>query len=384
MGVAALAPGCNREPQIAPPPPLEVVISQPVSEKIEDWDTYIGTLTAKDKVDVLARVRGEIIDVQFEEGKEIEADKLLFVIDDEPFQADLAQAKGQLATWQAKFKAADEQIAIRKPLVDKGTISKEEYINAVAAKGEATGGIETARGKIREAEINIKYCKIRSPIAGKVGRILLTKGNIVNAGGSQNLLTTVVGVDPIYVEFDVNERALQNYIELRRQQFKRDKKEVAMDLTVHMALATSIGYPYQGTIDFTDNTVDPKTGNFKVRAIFKNAKGPDGLRSLIPGESARVRVSISEPYPAILVADRAILTDQTRKYVLVVNKQKDNMVERVDITPANRVQDDGLRAVDADLKGDEWIIVDGVNRARPGAPVAPKEAPMPRRTVAAK
>ncbi len=197
LGLATVALGCNRETPLVQPPPVEVVISQPVSEKIADWDTYTGTVESKESVDIRSRVHGEIKEVLFTEGEELPAKKLLFVIDDDPFQADLKQAKGQLATWKAKLEAAEEKIKIYKPLAEKGTISKDELVQAFADKGEAIGGIDTANGKIMEAELNIRYCKIQSPIAGKVGQALLTKGNIANAGGQDNLLTTVVAVDPI-------------------------------------------------------------------------------------------------------------------------------------------------------------------------------------------
>jgi RND family efflux transporter MFP subunit len=379
LGMATGLSACNRETAVAPPNPVEVVVSKPVSEYIEDWDTYTGTVDAKESVDIRSRVRGQIMEVLFVDGEEVEAKKLLVVIDDSPFQADLKQAQGQLETWKAKLKAAEEKIAIYKPLADKGTVAKEELVQAYGAKGEALGGIETSKGKIMEANTNIKYCNIHAPIAGKIGQALLTQGNIVNPGSKESMLTTIVSVDPLYVNFYINERALLNYRKLLRQQYEREKKKGSPDLPVEMALATETGFPHKGILDFIDNKVDPATGMVKVRARFLNPKGPDGLRLLTPGLFARVRISVTDPYPAILVADRAFLSDQSLKYVLVVNKAKDNLVERVDVTVSNRLQDSGLRQVEAGLKGDEWVIVEGVNRARPGVTVNPKEAKMPHR-----
>jgi multidrug efflux system membrane fusion protein len=379
LGLGAVILGCNREPPLAEPPLVEVVISKPLSEKVVDWDTYTGEVVARGSVDVRARVRGEIKDVPFKDGDEVEAGKLLFLIDPDPFEADLKQAKGQLQTWEAKLKAAEEKIAIYEPLAKKGTVSRDELIQALAAKGEAVGGIGTAKGKVMEAEVNIGFCKIHAPVSGKTGLALLTKGNIANALGAENLLTTIVPVDPLYVDFNVNERALLKYLELMRKQFEREKKPGHDKIEVQMAVATDQGYPHNGKIDFIDNKVDSKTGSIKVRARFDNPKGPDGRRRLTPGLFARVRVPAADPYPAILVADRAVLADQSLHYVLVVNKEKGNLVERVDVVVSNRVQEDGLRVVEAGLKGDEWVIVEGVNRARPGATVKPVEAPMPRR-----
>jgi RND family efflux transporter MFP subunit len=379
LGLVTVTLGCSHEPALVQPPPVEVVISQPVKENIADWDAYTGTVEAKESVKIEARVRGQIKEVLFKEGDEIAAKTLLFEIDDSPFQADLKQAKGQVSSWEAKLKAAEEKIAIYKPLAEKQTVAKEELIQALAAKGEAIGGLATANGKVMETEVNIGFCKIHAPIAGKVGQALLTKGNIVNPAGPDNLLTTIVSVDPLYVYFYVNERAALNYQKVVRERYEKDKKDAKPDIPVDMALATDSGYPHKGVVDFIDNKVDPNTGAIKVRARFDNPKGKDGLRVLTPGLFARVRVTIAEPYPALLVIDRAILTDQNLKYVLVVNKAKNNEVVRVDITASNRLQEDGRRAVEAGLKGDEWIIVDGVNRARPGVTVSPKEAPMPGR-----
>jgi multidrug efflux system membrane fusion protein len=395
LGLAAITQGCNREPPLSQPPPVEVVISQPITnEKIEDWDIFTGTVEPKESVDIRARVRGEIMQVLFTEGEEFTEEidpktkekklRLLFVIDDAPFQADLKQAQGQLKTWQAKKEAADKSVAIYEPLAKKGTISQRELVDAIGLQGEAVGGIETSRGKIFDAETNIKYCKIYSPIAGKIGQALLTKGNIVNSGGQENLLTTVVSVDPVYVYFYVTERAFLNYQAYLQKKFEKDKKADKPVIPAEMALQTDSGFPHKGVIDFVDNRVDKSTGTFKVRGRFDNPKGPDGRRKLTAGLFARVRVSIGDAYAPILVADRAILTDQSLKYVLVVNKVRNNVVERVDVRASSRLQEDGLRAVEGGLKGDEWVIVDGVNRARPGMPVTPMEGKMPRRPIGAK
>jgi membrane fusion protein, multidrug efflux system len=386
LGLAAAVTGCNRETPVAETPPVEVVISQPVSEKVVDWDVYTGTVEAKEAVDIKSRVRGHIKEVPFKEGDEIAAGADLFTIDSDPFQADLKQAQGQQATWEAKLKLAEEKIAIYKPLADKGTVSKEELLQAFSDKSQAIGGIDAAKGKIMESELNIGFCKIKTPIAGKVGEAVLTKGNLVNASGADSLLTRVVAVDPMYVEFNVNERALLNYQKLLREKTakpgdpaKATGEAAKPKIPVELALLGDASFPYKGIVDFVDNRVDPATGSIKVRARFDNPKGPDGSRPLTSGLFARVRVTLAEPRPAMLVADRAILSDQSLKYLLVVNKEKDNVVERVDIVPANRVQESGLRAVEAGLKGAEWVIVDGVNRARPGVKVNPTEQKMPRR-----
>jgi RND family efflux transporter MFP subunit len=383
--------GCSREPPLAPTPPLEVVVSQPLPtgtkpELIADWDIYTGNVEAKDSVEVRSRVKGHVNKVEFAEGDEIPAGTELYLIDSEPFQADLKKAKGELAAAESKLSLAQEKIAFYKPLADKGSVSKEELLKVIADKGEALGNIDTAKGKILEAEQNIGYCKITAAIAGKVGAALLSKGDLVNASGSESLLTTIVAVDPMYVTVYVNERAYQRYRKLLKDKALKAPAAAKEKLKIPVELAVP-GYenfPYKGYVDFVDNRVDPATGSIKVRAKFDNPKGPDGGRPLTSGLFARVRVTLAEPAPAILLADRAILTDQSLKYVLVVNKAKNNVVERVDITASDRLQEDGRRAVEAGLKGDEWVIVEGVNRARPGVTVNPTEGKMPRRPVAGK
>ncbi|MCI0637590.1 MAG: efflux RND transporter periplasmic adaptor subunit [Gemmataceae bacterium] len=381
LAAAFVLAGCSNEPTLAPTPTIEVLVSQPVLEKIADWDVYTGTVDAKESLEVRARVRGHIKDVRFTEGEEIAAGKDLYVIDADPFQADLKQAQGQLSTWEAKLKLAEEKIAFYKPLAEKGSVSKEELLKVIADKEESIGGIATTRGKILEAELNIGYCTIKSEIAGKVGEALFTKGDLVNSSGADSLLTTIVGVDPMYVYFYVHERIYQDY---RKLLLARSAKEptppgTKLKIPVEMAIGSDPNFAYKGFVDFVDNRVDPATSSIKVRAKFDNPKGPDGRRLLTAGLFARLRITLAEPYLATLVADRAILADQSLKYVLVVNKANKNVVERVDIEPANRVQENGLRVVNAGLKGGEWVIVEGVNRARPGASVAPKDGPMPRR-----
>lgn len=382
LGLLLHLAGCTHGPALTPPPPVEVVISQPVREQIEDWDIYTGTVESKDPVEIRSLIRGEVRKVLFKEGTEIEANKLLFVIDDSPYQADLKQAKGLLLTWEARLKGAEEKIAIYEPLEKKGTIAKEELIAARTNKGEAVGSIETAQGKIMEAEVNIKRCHINSPVAGKIGAINVPQGNIVDITPTAKPLATLIPVDPLYVDFYVSQRALLLYQAYMLKQYERIKKDTSeKEIPVEMGLAEGASFPFKGIVDFADIKVDKNTGTYKVRARFPNPKGPNGMRALTPGLFARVRVAIGDPYSAVLISDRAILSDQSLKYVLVVNKQKNNDVERVDIVQSDRLQPNGLRAVESGLKGDEWIIVEGVNRARPGVAVNPKGAPMARRPL---
>ena len=384
LALAMAISGCNRNADTVKPDPVAVTIALPVSEKIVDYDVYTGTVDARESVDVKSRVRGYIKEVRFKEGDEIEAGAVLFVIDSDPFKADLEVAQGQKKAWEAKLKAAEDKVAIYKPLAEKGTVAKEEVIKAVGDRDEAIGNIASTEGKIREAKQNIDYCTIKSAIAGKVGEAKQTKGNLVNSSGEDSLLTTIVSVDPMYVYVYVNQNAYERYRKVIRERAEKDPNPPKGELVipVEMSVGSDNRFQYKGIVDFVDNRVDPGTSSIKVRARFDNPKGPDHKRPLTAGLFARVRVALTDPAPAILVADRVILSDQSRKYVLVVNKSKENVVERVDVTASERVQESGLRAITEGLKGDEWVIVEGVNRARPGITVNPKEGKMPRRGVA--
>jgi RND family efflux transporter MFP subunit len=390
LGLTVMLCGCAHETSLAETPPVEVVVAQAAPsgkepDLIRDWDTYTGNVYSKESIEVKSRVKGHVIDVPFSEGEEIAADTVLFLIDAEPFKADLKRAQGDLTTWEAKQKFADEQIALYKPLAEKGTVSKEDLLKAISAKDEAIGGVAKAKAAIRDAELNIGYCKITAPIDGRVGEAMLSKGDLVNSSGADSLLTTIVAVDPMYVTFNVNEPAYKRYRDQLLEKAKKEPPAKGAKLKIPVQLAVA-GEPFSdkslvGYVDFVDNRVDPATASIKVRAKFENQKGLDGRRPLTPGMFARVRVTLGEPVPAVLVADRAILTDQSLKYVLVVNKEKDNVVERVDVRASDRLQEDGRRAVEG-LKGDAWVIVDGVNRARPGIKVSPQETKeMPRRLV---
>ena len=383
LALAMAISGCNRNADTVKPDPVAVTIALPVSEKIVDYDVYTGTVDARESVDVKSRVRGYIKEVRFKEGDEIEAGAVLFVIDSDPFKADLEVAQGQKKAWEAKLKAAEDKVAIYKPLAEKGTVAKEEVIKAVGDRDEAIGNIATTEGKILDAKLNIGYCTITAAIAGKVGEAKLTKGNLVNSSGADSLLTTIVSVDPMYVYVYVNQNAYERYRKVIRERAEKDPNPPKGELVipVEMSVGSDNRFQYKGIVDFVDNRVDPGTSSIKVRARFDNPKGPDHKRPLTAGLFARVRVALTDPAPAILVADRVILSDQSLKYVLVVNKSKENVVERVDVTVSERVQESGLRAITEGLKGDEWVIVEGVNRARPGITVNPKEGKMPRRPV---
>lgn len=368
--------GCSKSSgdQPAPPKPPEVTVSQVVERTVTDAEEFTGRMEPVEYVEVRSRVRGYLNEIHFKEGQEVKAGAILFEIDPRTFEAELKNAEGQKAQWIAKRKKAEADVTRYEGLVPTGAASAQDLDKARAELGEAIAAIQSAEAAIDQAMLNVGFSKIVAPVDGQVGQALITRGNLVlsDSGGADALLTTIVSVDPIYVYFGVNERTLLRFRDRHRAARAADEKEptvAELKIPVQLALANDEGFPHTGVIDFADNRVDPGTGTIRVRATFDNSR-----RFFKPGLFARARVPISEPYKAMLVSEQALGTDQGQKYVLVVNDK--NLVERrfVKLGP---LQDDGLQVVMDGLKSGEWIVVNGLQRARPGQPVTPQRGEMP-------
>jgi RND family efflux transporter MFP subunit len=360
--------GCKgASPSIVSTPPPAVSVAPPLEREVIDYNEYTGRITAVEEVDVRARVRGYLIKVNFTEGAEVKQGDVLFEIDPRPFQADLDAAKGQVAQWEAKLARAEADVTRYERLLPKGAASQKDLDSAVADRGEARAAIQSARAQVVRAALDVEFAKVTAPISGRVGRANVTKGNLVNAGGAETtLLTTIVSMNPIYVYFDADERALLQYQQARREQTNgsdgpRNVKEAK--IPVYLGLANEAGFPYEGVIDFVDNRVDPQTGTVRLRGVFANAK-----YILTPGLFARIRVPVGDKYQAVLVPERVIGTDQGQKYVLIVNDK--NVVEYRAVKLGRLF--DNLRAIQDGVKPGELIIVNGIQRARPGLTVTPQ------------
>lgn len=366
---------CTRTPEAPPaaPPPPEVTISQVVERKVTDYEEFTGRMAAPANVEVRARVRGYLKDVRFTDGQEVKAGTLLFEIDPRTFEAELKNAEGQRAQWIAKADKARADVSRYENLVPTGAASAQDLDKARAELGEAIAAIGSADATIDRAKLDLEFSKITAPIDGQVGRALVTKGNLIQSGpGNDEVLTTIVSMDPMYVYFDVDERTILRF----RDRYRSTKPEGEafpttdkLKIPVLLGLSNEDGFPHSGVIDFSDNKVDAATGTVQVRGTFDNAD-----RFYKPGLFARVRVPVSNSYPAMLVSEVALGTDQGQKYVLVVNDQ--SIVEKRFVKPGP-LQDDGLRVITDGLKQGEWIVVNGLQRARPGKPVAPQRAEMP-------
>ncbi len=356
-----LGAGCEKSG--APParPPAAVTVNQPVQREIVEWDEYPGRLDAVDMVEVRARVNGYLESVHFKDGVEVKKGDLLFVIDPRPYQAELDRTAADVQQMQSKLELASNDFARAERLLQSKAISEEEADSRSKTVHQTAASLESARALNETAKLNLEYTHITSPIDGRIGRKLMTEGNLVNGNqGQSSLLTTIVSLDPVYCYIDADERAVLKYRQLaldgKGDNFSNGK------VPCELELANETNFPHKGVIDFVDNRVDPATGTLRLRGTFPNP-GPDHI--LQPGYFARIRVPGSSKYPAMLISDEAIGTDQGQKFVYVVNST--NTVEYKKVTLGPIV--DGLRVVRDGIQSNDWIIVNGLLSVRPGAPV---------------
>ncbi len=358
--------GCP-EPTGQPPAqaPAVVTVSQPVRREVTDFAHFTGRTAAIDEVSVRARVSGYITDVTYQPGQEVKAGQVLFQIDPTIYQAALDKAEGSVRQYEAEVTLASAELERNRRLLGTVAISREDYEKTVAQRDQASANLASAKAAVKTARQNLEWTKVTSPVAGKAGVNLLTKGNLVVADQTQ--LTTVVSVDPIYAYFDVDESTM-----LRVQRLIRQGKVISYQKAaypVFVGLANEEGYPHRGTIDYVSPKVNPSTGTLNVRGVFPNKD-----RVLTPGQFVRVRVPIGGPHPALLVTDRALGSDQGQRYLLVVDDK--NEVDRRDVQ-VGALHDGGLREITSGLQPGEWVIVDGLLRVRPGVTVEPRRRPMP-------
>ncbi len=357
---------CNPPPPPETVPPPRVTVSRPLARTVVDWDEYTGRVEAIDAVEVRARVGGYLESVKFTDGAMVEEGDILFVIDPRPYAAILRRAEAELALARARLELADSRSLRARRLVERKAISQEEADTRAAEARQAAAGVQAAAAAVEAARLDVAYTEVRAPVSGRVGRRLVTEGNLVNGGsGTQGtLLTTIVSLDPLYVYFEVDERSYLKYVRLAREgrlpSFRNNHNPV------RIAFADEEGFPHEGYVDFLDNRLDEQTGTIVGRAVLPN---PGHLLS--PGLFARVRVVGSGEYDALLVPDEAVGTDQARKFVYVVDGDGHARYRRVTLGPVV----DGLRVVREGLAAEDRVVVAGVQRAKPDALVDAHEAP---------
>ena len=352
--------GCkSNEKQQAPPPP-KVTVSKPLVREVVEWDEYVGRLEATDSVEVRARVSGYLESIHFDEGEIVDKGQLLFVIDPRPYRAALNRAEGNLEQSRARLDLARSNYERAKKLLDKKIISQEVFDTRSTGLEEARASLQSAQAAVEEAKLNLEFTEVKSPIRGRISREFVTEGNLVNGGNDGTLLTTIVSLDPIHCYFETDERSVLKYMRLSRNGSRLGSGEAATP--VYLSLSDEQGFPHKGKMDFIDNRIDPDTGTMTGRAIFPN---PDQL--LVPGMFARVRVQGSERYKAIQIPEEAIGTDQSQKYVLMVNDKNIVEYKRVELGPVI----DGMRVIKEGLGPDDLVVISGLQRARPDSRVEP-------------
>lgn len=348
-----LLAGCSASVAHAPvaPPAAEVTVAEVVHRPLRDWTEFTGRLEAVQSVEVRPRVSGYIDRVGFEEGARVRTGQLLFRIDPRPFMAVVAQRSADRARAVSELELAKANHARAQRLIGENAISREEFERLSSADSVAASDLAAATAALAAARLNLEFTEVRAPIDGRVSRALITVGNLVSG---DNVLTTLVSDDPVYATFDADE---QTYLRYSR---RSGAHEAGVD-PVYMGLADERDYPHAGRLNFVDNQVDRKTGTIRTRAVFAN---PDGV--FTPGLFVRIRLVSRDSRDTVLIDDRAVGTDLGKKFVLVL--KADNTVDYRSVTLGREV--DGLRIVNTGLSPGEVIVVNGLQRVRPGATVA--------------
>jgi RND family efflux transporter MFP subunit len=364
---ALLLAGCKG--RVAPPPggPPPVTVTRPSERNITEYHDFTGWTDAVEAVDVRARVKGFLQKIDFREGTEVTKGQLLYEIDPREYEAAVAQAQAQVKQQEAQLKLAQSEVERTAGLVRSRTVSEEEYTQRVATRDAARAALQQAQATLQNAQLQLSFTRIYAPIDGRISRTLVTVGNLVGATEA-TLLTTIVRMDPIYVYFNAPERDFLEYQDLIR---KEGAPTATQDkVPVYVGLADETGYPHAGVINFRDNRVDLATGTMQWRGELPNA-----ARVLVPGLFCRVRVPVGKPHERLLIPQVAIQTDQRGQFVWVV--RADDTVEYRPVTTGTPQGE--LIVVEQGLTPDDWVIVNGVQRARRGARVQPqRQEPKPR------
>ena len=365
--------GCgNDATATAQAPAPQVSVAPALEREVTEWDDFTGRVEAVESVEIRPRVTGYIESVNFSEGSTVRKGDLLFVIDPRPYRAELSKAEAELARAVARSELAASDAARSKSLVDIKAVSREEYDTRVNASREATANVAAARAAVDATKLNLEFTRVTSPITGRVSKAAVTAGNLVTGGSNAaTLLTTVVSLDPIYVTFEGDEQIYLKYTALAQRGERQSSRDVANP--VLMGLANEDDYPRRGLMVFVDNQVDPRTGTIRARASFENKDG-----FLTPGLFARVKLLGHNSFQAVLVDDRAIGTDQSQKFVYVVDA--DNKIAYRTVKLGRLTE--GLRIVTEGLRPGEQVVVNGLQRVRPGAVIAPQKLVMDAREAA--
>jgi multidrug efflux system membrane fusion protein len=350
--------------EAAPPPAVPVSVAVVESRDIVPWEEFSGRLEAVERVEVRSRVAGQIQAVHFREGGLVKQGDLLVTIDPAPFAAEVARAEAQKASAEARLAFTKREYERARELSGSGTIPVRELDSRTNAYSEAQASLRAAQAALDTARLNLGYTQIRAAVSGRVGRAEVTVGNLVAAGAGAPILTTLVSVDPIYASFDADEQVVMRALSVLRDGSGRLAVE---RVPVRMDAPAPGGASVQGQVQMIDNVVDAGSGTVRVRAVFENDDG-----SLMPGQFVRLRMGQAKAEPVLLISERAVGTDQDKKFVMVVGDDNKATYREVSLGATAT----GLRVVADGLKAGERIVVNGLQRLRPGALVAPQEVSM--------
>jgi len=352
--------GCEKAQVVAPAPP-EVIVSHPIKKEVTQYLEFTGTTAALEFVEIRARVEGWLESINFTPGSQIKKGDLLFVIDPRPFQAQVDQSEAALKGRQADLQLKQANLNRARQLLSSASISQLQYDINNAEEGVAAAQVGIAKADLEKAKLDLAYANVNSPTSGRVSRNYIDVGNLVGAK-DKTLLTEIVNDSSVYLYFDVSERDLLMII----RKWPKIDNEAVPDREkppAYLQLADETGYPHEGKVDFVESRIDPSTGTLRVRAIFVNDKG-----LLVSGLFGRVRVPI-EQKDAMLLPELAVGISQAGRYVLIVNK--DQVVEQRLVKTGQL--EGSMRVIEDGLNKDEWVVVNAIQRARPGLKVTPKE-----------
>ncbi|MGN5723722.1 multidrug efflux RND transporter periplasmic adaptor subunit AdeF [Acinetobacter calcoaceticus] len=342
-----------------------VDISNVISKTITDWQEYSGRLEAIDQVDIRPQVSGKLISVHFKDGSLVRKGELLFTIDPRPFEAELNRAQAQLASAEAQVTYTGSNLSRIQRLIQSNAVSRQELDLAENDARAASANLQAARAAVQSARLNLEYTRITAPVSGRISRAEVTVGNVVSAGNGAQVLTSLVSVSRLYASFDVDEQTYLKYISNQRN---------SAQVPVYMGLANETGFSREGVINSIDNNLDTTSGTIRVRATFDN---PNGV--LLPGLYARIRLGGGQPRSAILISPTAVGVDQDKRFVVVVDAKNQTAYREVKLG----TQQDGLQIVNSGLQAGDRIVVNGLQRIRPGDPVTPHLVPMPNAQITA-
>ncbi|MDB5564523.1 MAG: efflux transporter periplasmic adaptor subunit [Tardiphaga sp.] len=353
------------EPAVAAAPPaVQASVAVVEARETAPSDEFSGRLEAVERVEIRSRVAGAIQEIHFREGALVNKDDLLILIDPALYAADVARADGQVAAAKARLVLTKNEFDRGQQLSDSRWISQKDLDSRINGFREAEANLKAAEAALQTAKLNLSYTEVRAPVSGRVGKVEYTVGNLIAAGPGAPVLTTLVSINPIYASFNADEQVVTRALKTLAD----EKTPSDIDrIPVHMGTTTSDGTPIKGHMQFIDNQVDAKSGTVRVRAVFDNADG-----RLMPGQFTRLTMGQPKPEQTLLVSERAVGTDQSKKYVMVVDAK--NKAEYREVTLGVSVE--GMRVILGGLKAGERIVVNGLQRVRPGALIKPEMVAM--------